>query len=264
MSRIRYLKPDFFKDEDIATLPFEVRLFYQGLWNFADKAGRLEDRPLRLKAEIFPYDNVDINKCLELLSKCKNGSGKPFIQRYQIDNNKYIQILNWDKHQKPHHTEQASQIPPAPPLLYIKDIKDKDKDKGNGKGNGECSVSTTELSNVPTTVVSLCSIIINDLNEVLKSNYKIGSKTNISLIQAKLKDGFTVDDFKTVHRKMAQAWGLDNKMRQYLRPITLYGNKFESYLNRPEEIRELTTQQQSNLKQLSDFRKEAQNDKSSI
>jgi len=35
---------------------------------------------------------------------------------------------------------------------------------------------------------------------------------------------------------MAQAWGADNKMRQYLRPQTLYGTKFESYLNRPKDL----------------------------
>lgn len=117
MARIRYLKPDFFKDEDLATLPYEVRLFFAGLWNFADKAGRLEDRPLRLKAEIFPYDKVDIEKCLSLLNKPKNGSKKPFIQRYEVDGEKYIQIVNWDKHQRPHHTEQESKFPPMPPLM---------------------------------------------------------------------------------------------------------------------------------------------------
>ena len=116
MARIRYLKPDFFKDEDLATLPYEIRLFFAGLWNFADKTGRLEDRPPRLKIEIFPYDKVDVNKCLELLSKPKIGSNKPFIQRYEVEGQKFIQIVNWDKHQRPHHTEQESKIPPAPPM----------------------------------------------------------------------------------------------------------------------------------------------------
>jgi len=116
MARIRYLKPDFFKDEDLAELPFEVRLFFAGLWNFADKSGRLEERPKRLKVEIFPYDKVDIEKCLKLLSKPKNGSNKPFIQRYAVENEHYIQIVNWEKHQKPHHTESDSKIPPAPPM----------------------------------------------------------------------------------------------------------------------------------------------------
>jgi hypothetical protein len=114
MARIRYLKPDFFKDEDVAKLPFETRLFFQGLWGLADKAGRLEDRPLRLKAEIFPYDKVDVEKCLQQLNKSKDGSGQPFINRYTTDNQRYIQIVTWEKHQRPHHTEKESTIPPAP------------------------------------------------------------------------------------------------------------------------------------------------------
>ena len=64
MARIRYLKPDFFKDEDIKELPFEARLFYQGLWVQADREGRGEDRPERLRIEIMPYDDVDAEEII--------------------------------------------------------------------------------------------------------------------------------------------------------------------------------------------------------
>jgi hypothetical protein len=111
MARIRYLKPDFFKDEDIASLAMEVRLFYTGLWCLADREGRLEDREKRLKVEIFPYDNIDINKCLETLAAPKPATGLPFIKRYEIKGNKYIQILSWHRHQRIHHTERSSIIP---------------------------------------------------------------------------------------------------------------------------------------------------------
>ena len=124
MPRIRYLKPDFFKDEDLAKLPYETRLLYAGLWGLADRAGRLEDRSERLKVEIFPYDNVDAEKGLEQLAQKKPSSGQPFINRYSINGQKYIQIINWSKHQKPHHTERESIIPPDPSM-------------GNGKGNGK-------------------------------------------------------------------------------------------------------------------------------
>ena len=204
-------------------MPFEVRLFFAGLWNFADKAGRLEDRPARLKVKIFPYDKVDIEKCLELLSKPKNGTGRPFIQRYEANNERYIQIVAWEKHQKPHHTEQSSQIPPAPPL----------KIKIMGMGSVEQTSAPT--NNVLTTVKTLCISIINDLNEVLGTDYKTASKTNEGLIKARLDDGFTLENFKTVHRKMLRAWGTDDKMAKYLRPLTLYGPKFESYLNQQEK-----------------------------
>lgn len=81
----------------------------------ADKAGRLEDRPLRIKAEIFPYDSVDIEKGLCVLAQPKPSSKQPFINRYQANGQRYIQIVNWPKHQRPHHTEAESKIP-SPPL----------------------------------------------------------------------------------------------------------------------------------------------------
>ena len=62
--RARNLKPGFFKNEDLAELPFEGRLLFAGLWCLADREGRLEDRPKRIKAEIFAFDSVDVDKLL--------------------------------------------------------------------------------------------------------------------------------------------------------------------------------------------------------
>jgi len=151
--RIRYLKPDFFKDEDLADRDFCVRILYAGLWSMADKEGRLEDRPRRIKADIFPYDDVDIVKGLDSLCKTKSGSGRPFIQRYKINDSEYIQILSWYKHQKPHHTEKDSEIPSPPSLndneIIINKRKDslelKDNVKVKVKGNGDGKPARSEL-----------------------------------------------------------------------------------------------------------------------
>jgi hypothetical protein len=135
MARIRYIKPDFFKDEDVAALPLETRLCYIGLWTLADKGGRLEDRPKRIKAELFPYDPVDVEDSLLRLSMLKVGSGRPFILRYLAADQRYIQIVRWEDHQRPHHTEAESRIPPAPPY----------EGEGNGKGNGDGKLAQREL-----------------------------------------------------------------------------------------------------------------------
>ena len=71
------------------------------------------------------------------------------------------------------------------------------------------------------------------LNETTGSNYKATSKKTQSLIRARLLDGFTVDDFKAVITKKAKEWQ-NTDMAQYLRPETLFGTKFEGYLNQPE------------------------------
>jgi len=141
MARIRYIKPDFFTDEDLGCLPFHVRLGYQGLWCHADRAGRLEDRPKYLKSQIFPYDDVDMEEVLSTLSKNKTTFPEPFIERYEVNGRKYIQILKFSVHQKPHSTEKDSVIPAhgstpltvKPPL----DNASATHGEGNGEGNGE-------------------------------------------------------------------------------------------------------------------------------
>ena len=76
----------------------------------------------------------------------------------------------------------------------------------------------------------LIYIIIEHLNKELSKNYKATTK-NKSLINSRLSEGFTLEDFKYVIKLKSDEWGEDEKMSKYLRPETLFGNKFESYLN---------------------------------
>jgi hypothetical protein len=123
MPRIRSLKPDFFLDEDLAELSLWVRVLYEGLWCHADKEGRLKDRPQKLKAVIFPYDKYDVEDGLKRLAVPKVHSPKhlPFIVRYEVNGERYIQILSWDNHQSPHHTEKDSTIPSYNGSLTVND-----------------------------------------------------------------------------------------------------------------------------------------------
>lgn len=74
--------------------------------------------------------------------------------------------------------------------------------------------------------------IILYLNEKAKTNYRASSKATKTLIHARLSEGFTVDDFKTVIDKKCAEW-IGTDFAQYLRPATLFGTKFEAYLNAP-------------------------------
>lgn len=105
MARIRTIKPEFFDDEDIARLSFPARLAFAGLWTQADREGRLADRPARLKARLFPYDDVDIDALLGELVDLK------FIERYEVDGARFIQVRTFGKHQHVHIKEPASTIP---------------------------------------------------------------------------------------------------------------------------------------------------------
>lgn len=113
MSRSRNLKPGFFKNELLVEQPFEYRLLFAGLWTLADRDGLLEDRPTRIKMELFPADNVDVNTGLDALTEAG------FILRYEVDGKRYIAVLAWFKHQNPHHKEVDSVIP-KPPCMASK------------------------------------------------------------------------------------------------------------------------------------------------
>jgi len=73
--------------------------------------------------------------------------------------------------------------------------------------------------------------IIEYLNEKTGKSFKATTKTTTSHINARLAEGFSIEDFKKVIDNRVKVWKNDPKMSEYLRPETLFGTKFESYLN---------------------------------
>lgn len=108
MARKREIHFGFFQNEYIAELSPLARLFLIGMWNLADREGRLEDRPKKLRAEILPYDSCDGEEFVSAIAS------KGFIIRYEVDGKRYIQINNWHKYQDIHPREAASTIPDPP------------------------------------------------------------------------------------------------------------------------------------------------------
>ena len=105
MARARNIKPGFFRNADLVELPVYSRLLFIGLWTLADREGRLEDRPKQIKMEIFPADSVDCDAMLDELASTG------MIQRYTVGGNRYLQVVNFAKHQNPHRDEKASTLP---------------------------------------------------------------------------------------------------------------------------------------------------------
>ena len=106
MPRSRNIKPGLFKNEILGDADPIYSLLFVGLWTLADKEGRLENRPKKIKAEIFPYRfDLDLSMALAWLMD------ESFITEYGIDGKSYFQVNNWHKHQSPHHKEVKSEIP---------------------------------------------------------------------------------------------------------------------------------------------------------
>lgn len=113
MARARNIKPGFYKNEDLAECSERARLLFPGLWMLADREGRLEDRPRRIKGEIFPFDAFDVDPLLDELARWN------FIRRYVVAGVRYIQVLRFLDHQSPHGTEKDSEIPDEAGYLTV-------------------------------------------------------------------------------------------------------------------------------------------------
>lgn len=106
MARSRNIKPGFFDNEELGSGDPLDQLLFAGLWLLADRAGRLENRPLRIKAAIFPYrEGLDVVAMLDRLRS------KGFLTMYQAHGLSIISINNFAKHQNPHKNERESELP---------------------------------------------------------------------------------------------------------------------------------------------------------
>lgn len=76
-----------------------------------------------------------------------------------------------------------------------------------------------------------CAKAVQLLNDLSGSSFQATTKTTQKLIAAREKEGYALADIEIVIRHQCELWGKDEKMRKYLRPETLFGNKFEAYLS---------------------------------
>ena len=126
MARARIIKPSFFYDEELCDLPPMVRLLFIGLWCLADREGRLEYKPKEIKAQVFPYDKINVTKSLSILEPA-------FISIYEVNAKKYIAINNFCKHQHPHTKEAKSALPAPPSTDPVPEIPVQAPEKGIAK-----------------------------------------------------------------------------------------------------------------------------------
>lgn len=139
MARARNIKPGLFRNEILGVADPLYTLLFEGLWLLADREGRLEDRPIRIKADIFPYRNVDIDAQLNWLWE------QGFIYRYEVDGCNYIEINNFSKHQNPHCKEPASSIPA--PISYCSSTVNERLFNGNETADSGYRIPDSPVNN---------------------------------------------------------------------------------------------------------------------
>lgn len=144
-----------------------------------------------------------------------------------------LTISNWEKHQNVDGMEKIREQNRKRVAAY------REKQKllsGNVTSNAtvtECNAvdKDKEEEKEKDKDKELYKSIVDYLNEKTGKCFRSSSKKTRSVIRARLEEGFTLEDFKTVIDKKCIDWLNDSKMDEYLRPETLFGTKFEGYLN---------------------------------
>ena len=110
MARIRSIKPEFWIDEKVVDLSLGARLLFVGLWNFADDQGYIDDKPRRIKMQVFPGDDFAVEPLIgELLTA-------GLLVRYDSPIGPVLHVRNWDRHQK---VDRAAQPRIDPSTLVL-------------------------------------------------------------------------------------------------------------------------------------------------
>jgi len=222
MARTRSIKPEFWDDEKLTSISRDARLTFIGMWNHSDDYAVVKGHPLWLKNKIFPYDEIKPSEFQRWLQELENIK---CIIPYEANGEKYYYIRTFNKHQTINRPSQVKN--PTPPNALI-----------------DCSVNTTGVLSAETETETETETtppdeipykeIIDYLNYKSGKNFSHLSKGTRTKIKARWGDNgsrMSLQDFKTVIDNKVNQWLNDSKMVSYLRPETLFGTKFESYLN---------------------------------
>jgi uncharacterized phage protein (TIGR02220 family) len=154
----------------------------------------------------------------------------------------YITVLNYEKHQgnrveitiKQEPTFKPTKKPTEKADLNTVNIGVSEQTEADLKSQLKSQQKSTNKKKdkeININTLSFINDIIAYLNQKAGTKYRVTVAKTKSLIQARMKEGFSLDDFKSVIDIKVSEWHGDEKMRRYLRPETLFGTKFESYLN---------------------------------
>jgi len=261
MSRKRFVTSEISTDKKVAALAEDnptAALMWPWFTTAFDDWGRMGADPMEVKLTVFPafpFTSKDVAEAIRLI----NYHG--LAHYYEVDGKPYLSVnpSTWYKYQTYIKSErkekQASKYPePVDAPWQVKKsaiIADnqqqlaaivpspspspspsKDQDIYIGQqNNGEDAEK--ETSKEKTTVPY--REIVDYLNLKAGTGYKHNAKTTKDKIKARWNEGYKLDDFKIVIDNKVTDWLGDKEYQKYLRPETLFGTKFEGYLNSPRK-----------------------------
>jgi uncharacterized phage protein (TIGR02220 family) len=214
--------------------------FYKPIKNLSN-----EDKG-KLFTAIYEHQTQDFDGSEQVIEPQIEMAFEFFKNQFELDNKKCLkkieaQRANGKKGGRPKNSvedDAPDEKPNEPketrgflnnPTKPIKGVKEKEKVKEKVKDIPEKSICKKRA----TFPQQATCFILDDLNKrlSLKRGFKGSAENTIKLIQARMSEGYSIEDFITVNQKKVKQWLDDPEMSKFLRPETLYGNKFEGYLN---------------------------------
>ena len=184
----------------------------KGVWDKLDDA-----QAGRLIKHIISYVNDDNPVAPDFITEL---AFEPIKQSLKRD------LKKWEKQQ-----EQRSEAGKRSAEVRKRNAKLAERDSTTVNDR---SISSTVNGNVSVNVNDSVNVIVSYLNSRVGSSFKASTDKTKRMINARLNEGFTVEDFKKVIETKAEEWENDPKFCKFLRPETLFSNKFESYLNQQQ------------------------------
>lgn len=238
--RSRLVRYEFFTDESVASLDYLTRLLFIGLWTLTDREGRLEYKPREIRAQLMSYEeDIKTTDVVKMLTKLEEAG---MIIRYSVEGVEFAWMPNFTKHQSFHRNESPSCIPVPPEDILTRSLLEpcKTLTRAQQESSGNNNNRNSNKGNNKNKIPEIVTLVLDDLNLVLGSNYKDTTGPYQLMILKREKEGFTLEDFKAVHRGQYKEWAHDPKMSKYLTPATLYRiGHFPKYVEnarRPEPV----------------------------
>ena len=226
MSKKRMFSLSVIDTDNFLSMPMSTRLLYYELGMRADDDGFVDNWRKILMFTGLKDDDLKILIARQFIIPFE--TGVIVIRHWRLNN-----YLRADRYTQTNYLEEKSQLELEENGVYsLKNnvgipMVDADKnsiDKNSIDKNSIDKYIVEQKSSIP------YEKIIDYLNSKIKTNYKSSTNKTRELIKARFNENFTLEDFKKVIDKKSAEW-LGTEMEKYLRPETLFSNKFESYLN---------------------------------
>ena len=247
MSEVKWIKltTTMFEDEKIdfiQSLPEGDSLLI--IWvRLLTMAGKCNLNGFIFLTEHIPYSEdmlaLKFKKSINIVKLALNTFVK--LGMIEIDDSGYISLVNWEKHQNIEGLEKIREQT----RNRVRKYRQNKMELSNVTSNDTVTASNAtdidididkELEVDTEEDLNIFRKVVDYLNDKSNKNYKTNSKATKRLIKARLNEGFTLEDFIQVIDTKALAWLKDPKMNTFLRPETLFGIKFEGYLNEKTQV----------------------------